>query len=414
MTGITFFSDSASAENGSTSPSTSGTYLITFCSREQQITFDTKAQTSPLTQPSKPSMTRPGAGSAIDDFNYVVTSETNVQRDERLLCMLKTESPGVDYLVHTQRNGMQQNWRQQITEWMFQVVDYYTYSRETAGIAISILDRYLEQESVNRHDYQLASLTALFIAVKFCETRAPKMENFIILSADRFLPGDVVAMEKIILDRIGWKLNLSLMTAPMTFVRAMLAYLSLSEGTMQQLLQKVQYMVELASCDYFFCTRLPSDIALASILRALDRGGSNAIAVPDVDRSAWCSKLKSCFNLDEANLSVQECKRRVGRLYEKVRAKPGSACSSGSNGGSGNSSSQVGSGRQSPAHVEESTSSKKEGGRREPSPTGIDDDVIDTACLVSTASLNERDKDASGPSPNDRPRKRSRSSACYG
>ena len=361
-------------------------------------------------------MTRPGAGSAIDDFNYVVTSETNVQRDERLLRMLKTESPGVDYLVHTQRHGMQQNWRQQITEWMFQVVDYYTYSRETAGVAISILDRYLEQESVNRHDYQLASLTALFIAVKFCETRAPKMENFIILSADRFLPGNVVAMEKTILDRIGWKLNLSLMTAPMTFVRAMLAYLSLSESTMQQLLQRVQYLVELASCDYFFCTRLPSDIALASILCALDRDGSNAIAVLDVDRSAWCSKLKSCFNLDEANLSVQECKRRVGRLYEKVRAKPGSSSGSSGTGSTqaGDGCGRGGSGRHSPAHVEESTSSKKDGGRREPSPTGIDDDVIDTACLVSTASLNERNKDASGPSPNDRPRKRSRSSACYG
>ena len=358
---------------------------------------------------------RPGAGSAIDDFNYVNSAETNVQRDERLLRMLEAEpGPGSDYLVSTQRDGMQETWRRQIAEWSYQVVDYYAYSRKTAGIAISILDRYLEQASVNRHDYQLASLTALFIAVKFCEARAPKMENFIILSADRFLPGDVVAMEKTILDRINWNINLSLMIAPMTFVRAMLAYLSLAESPMQQLLQRVQYLVELASCDYFFCTRLSSDIALASILCALDRDGSNAIAVPDANRSAWSSKLKESFNLDEASSSVQECRRRVGRLYEKVRTKPGSTCSSGGNGGSGSSSSQAGSGRQSPAHVEESTRSKENGGRREPSPTGIDEDVIDTACLVSTASLNEREKDAAGPSPNDRPRKRSRSSACYG
>eukprot|EP00563_Minutocellus_polymorphus_P001676 CAMPEP_0181046492 /NCGR_PEP_ID=MMETSP1070-20121207/14379_1 /TAXON_ID=265543 /ORGANISM="Minutocellus polymorphus, Strain NH13" /LENGTH=350 /DNA_ID=CAMNT_0023125109 /DNA_START=527 /DNA_END=1575 /DNA_ORIENTATION=- len=350
-------------------------------------------------------MTRPGAGSAIDDFNYVVNSETDVQREERLLRMLGAEPEGVDYLVTTQRDGMEENWRRQIAEWSFQVIDYYNYSRETAGVAISILDRYLSEASINKHKFQCASLSALYIAVKYCEARAPKMESFIILAADRFLPEDVVAMETTILDRIGWKINISLMTAPMTFVRAMLSYLNSSEETMQQLLQSVQYLVELASCDYFFCSHRPSDTALGSILCALDRDGSNVIAIPDVDRSAWSSELKDRFNLglDEASSSVQDCKRRVGRLYDKVRVKP--SCSGNDRGGT-SIGSQAGSGcgsssgRQSPSH-------DKKDGRRKPSPTGVDDDVSDTAGLVSTASINDKEKGSSGPSPNDRPRKRS-------
>ena len=366
-------------------------------------------------------MTRPGAGSAIDDYNYVVNSESLTQCSDRLMTMLRQEFvvvPG-HYLKNTQRHGMEENWRRQIAEWSFQVVDYYKFSRETAGVAISILDRYLARTSINKNDFQCASLTALYIAIKYCQARTLKMDNFIVLAAERFLPEDVVAMEKSILDGIGWEINVSLMTAPMTFVRVMLAYLnSSSEETMQQLLQSVQYLVELASCDYFFCSHRPSDIALGSILCVLDRDGSNAIAVSNTGRSAWSAELKGRFNLDETSASVRECKHRVRRLFERVRARPGK-----NSGGSGDSKGDTAklsqksinsksSGRQSPAPVEDSTKSKPYcSDRRKPSPTGVEEEISNTAGLVSTASLNDKDQEPPEPSPNDRPRKRSR---CYG
>ena len=364
-------------------------------------------------------MTRPGAGSAIDDYNYVVNSEPLTQRSDRLLTMLRHEFvvvPG-HYLKNTQRHGMEENWRRQIAEWSFQVVDYYNFSRETAGIAISILDRYLARTSINKNDFQCASLTALYIAIKYCQARSIKMDNFIVLAAERFLPEDVVAMEKAILDGIGWEINVSLMTGPMTFVRIMLAYLnSPSEEIMQQLLQSVQYLVELASCDYFFCSHRPSDIALGSILCVLDRDGSNAIAVSNSDRSAWSAELKDRFNLDETSASVRECKHRVRRLFERVRARPSK--NSGGSGVTAKSSQESinskSSGRQSPAPVEDSTKSKpNRSDCRKPSPTGVEEEISNTAGLVSTASLNDKDQDppAPEPSPNDRPRKRSR---CYG
>lgn len=372
-------------------------------------------------------MTRPGAGSAIDDYNYVVDSETLTQREDRLSTMLRLEFSALPgpYLLTTQRHGMEPNWRRQIAEWSFQVVDYYNYSRETAGVAISILDRYLARTSINKNDFQCASLTALYIAIKYCQAKTPKMENFMILAADRFTAENVVAMEKTILDRIGWKINVSLITAPITFVRAMLAYLNSSEETMQQLLQSVQYLVELAACDYFFCSHRPSDIALGSILCVLDRCGSNAVAVLNSDRSAWSTELNDRFNLDEASELVQDCKRRVGRLFERVRARPGRSSDGGSSGSKVTTSSQVGSiasgatctcsDRQSPAPAEENSSKGKPiyCDRRKPSPTGVEEEISNTAGLVSTASLNDREKDSSGqkPSPNDRPRKRSR---CYG
>ena len=365
-------------------------------------------------------MTRPGAGSAIDDYNYVVNSESCTQRQDRLLTMRREEfdaMPG-PYLLTTQRHGMEPNWRRQIAEWSFQVVDYYNYSRETAGIAISILDRYLARTSINKNDFQCASLTALYIAIKYCQSRTPKTENFIVLAAGRFSAEDLVAMEKTILDRIEWKLNVSLMTAPMTFVRAMLAYLKSTEETMQQLLQSVQYLVELASCDYFFCSHRPSHIALGSILCVLDRDGSNAVAISNSDRSAWSTELKDRFNIHEASASAQDCKRRVGRLFERVlRARPGDSKvgTSSQNAGSTSTSNGAGSSdRQSPAPAEESSEGKANcRDRRKPSPTGVEDEITNAAGLVSTASLNDREKDSSGPkpSPNDRPRKRSR---CYG
>ncbi|GMI40871.1 hypothetical protein TrCOL_g4338 [Triparma columacea] len=79
------------------------------------------------------------------------------------------------------------SWRRRIAEWLFQVADAYHLSRETVNISMSFLDRYLSKTTVNKKYFQLASMTAFFLAAKMQENRPMKMVSGFCLTAHTLL-----------------------------------------------------------------------------------------------------------------------------------------------------------------------------------------------------------------------------------
>ena len=185
-----------------------------------------------------------GVGSTYDDFEYVASCEEDAT--ERLKLMLDEEGlfvPG-NYMASVQTDGMEKEWRNQIVEWFFQLSDYYSFSRETAALAIALLDRFMATTSVNSLQYQLAALTCLFIAIKYNERIQPKAQKIVTLAHGKFLPEHMRMMEQKILSSVGWRVNYP---TPMCLIRAMLTYLNALPETTERIILDAQYLTELAT-----------------------------------------------------------------------------------------------------------------------------------------------------------------------
>ena len=99
---------------------------------------------------------------------------------------------------------MTESWREKITEWTYQVIDHFNYSREIADIVMNYLDRFLARcvptnIAVTKKTFQLAAMTSCYLAVKLYEPKAINVETMIQLSRGFFTPGQMEAMELSIL-----------------------------------------------------------------------------------------------------------------------------------------------------------------------------------------------------------------------
>jgi lipoyl(octanoyl) transferase len=106
-------------------------------------------------------------------------------------------SCGLDSLGPSSQSSydINETWREKICEWSYQVVDHFDFSREVVMIAMNFLDRYLATRSVNKKVFQLAAMTALFLAIKLNEPGKLTMASMIELSRGFFRVDQMAAME---------------------------------------------------------------------------------------------------------------------------------------------------------------------------------------------------------------------------
>ena len=176
--------------------------------------------------------------------------------------------------------------------WYAQVLDHCSFSRENGGIAAYILDMYLSASEgvagematkalLDRREFQLVSMTALFLAIKMneCETITPVMVAK--LSRGSFDALDVAHMETVLLRNLRWYVN---PPTPLTFVHHYLELLRIGtttssgnngqpssrecNSTLRSVLKYAKIQIEQSSTDYFFVTIDPSLVAYAAILNA--------------------------------------------------------------------------------------------------------------------------------------------------
>ena len=207
-------------------------------------------------------------------------------------------------------------WREKICEWYYQIVDHYgttisyafpvfavqyclyplvahlfylyhiiypsycslflEFSREVVSISISYLDRYLATRTVNRRVFQLAAMTALYIAIKLYENGHFAISSITALSRGYFIAEHIVAMEEIMLKALKWHVH---PPTPIAFCRDFMLLIStdLPPKIRCEIEDLVRYLTELSACDYWFVTRKPSTIAIASFMYAFELLGYQRI-----------------------------------------------------------------------------------------------------------------------------------------
>eukprot|EP01083_Nonionella_stella_P099021 278506_1 len=219
--------------------------------------------------------------------------------------------------------------RDTICAWMFEVVDFCSFDRETIYIGMAYFDRFTSQDNRNRsiedpadrrHRAQGVALTSLYLAVKIHDNNRKSvclLKTFESISHDKFTSSDIYNMEITILLALEWKLH---PPTPQAFMFQFLMALA-KEGTKEQ---KQQYQIVHEVTNYITELTLrflwqefdnermnrfkASTIAYASILIALKGVRNNVLS--NAHFHHFNDELLSMMD-EEAKNRVQEAARII-------------------------------------------------------------------------------------------------------
>jgi Cyclin, N-terminal domain/Cyclin, C-terminal domain len=164
--------------------------------------------------------------------------------------------------------------REQIVEWSFRVVDYFRIDREVVSLSLSLLDRFLATCHCDRATFKLAATTTLNLGVKLLHPcKLCDLGILSDLSRGEFSMGDVAEMEGHILKSLQWNLHPPTPIALSTLFLDCIVLddnINLSGADIDDLHDISSFFTELALCDYYFIHLSPSEIAVVSIINALE------------------------------------------------------------------------------------------------------------------------------------------------
>merc|ERR1740130_2105828 len=217
-------------------------------------------------KPSSAAATFASTGAASAD--YVEADEKNAEDPQQVLEYLPdiyrvlqreeafhTASPCyMDRQVHVNAKM-----RGILVDWLVSVQQKYKLKAETLFMAISLLDRYLEQKATARRYLQLVGVTSMLIAAKFEEVYPPQINDFVYVTDKAYTKEDIIKMEVAILGALDFKICTP---TPMQFLDR---YQSVN-GCSESHQHLAQYLLELTLPDYNMLKYTPSRLAASAVL----------------------------------------------------------------------------------------------------------------------------------------------------
>ncbi|KAF9597804.1 hypothetical protein IFM89_021889 [Coptis chinensis] len=148
-----------------------------------------------------------------------------------------------------------------LVDWLIEVHNKFELTPETLYLTIYIVDRYLSLKTTTRKELQLLGMSAMLIASKYEEIWAPEVNDFVCISDRAYTHGQVLAMEKMILGKLEWRLTVP--TPYVFLVRFIKA--ALSDEEMHHM---VFFLAELALMHYVSIMYCPSMVAASAVYAA--------------------------------------------------------------------------------------------------------------------------------------------------
>jgi hypothetical protein len=202
-----------------------------------------------------------------------------------------------------------QAWRCRICEWIFEIVDHFSFHREVVSIALNYMDRSASfiyesssGEAIARNDFQLLAISSLYLAIKLHgesdagDSRRLKMKisSFEELSRGLFTEKTIEATELKIFSMLDWRLNQPTPAQFLAYFVRLIPQWPWATGGEQALqdfasevYDRAKYLTELACFDLSLAMHAdPSIIAYGALLRALD---------DVVSRTPWSTGIYDLF-----------------------------------------------------------------------------------------------------------------------
>jgi hypothetical protein len=214
--------------------------------------------------------------------------------------------------------------RMTMVDWCYSLIDVCQFERESVAMAMEMVDRFLsksskESEAVlcDRMQFQLLTMTALYVAVKTNGKTALAMDFISYIGQDLYTIKEIEDMEQTLLDQLAWRISAPICVQMSHHILTLvLEHVSLDKSTRKRLRDEMYFQAESAVRDYYFVTQRPSTIAIAAMLNAV------AILSEKHDCRDICCALASVLNDDFD--SIEKILDTKSRLFSLVYGSEGS------------------------------------------------------------------------------------------
>eukprot|EP00542_Grammatophora_oceanica_P018212 CAMPEP_0194048748 /NCGR_PEP_ID=MMETSP0009_2-20130614/28358_1 /TAXON_ID=210454 /ORGANISM="Grammatophora oceanica, Strain CCMP 410" /LENGTH=309 /DNA_ID=CAMNT_0038694705 /DNA_START=158 /DNA_END=1087 /DNA_ORIENTATION=+ len=267
-------------------------------------------------------------GAELDIVGAVMAPESQILEEiEDVLRVMKmqetTKYKCRDYFERTalapswDKKDVDEAWRQRMCEWMFGLVDHCNFRRDIVAISTAYLDLCLSKDDDiihSRRSYQLAAMTAIYLAMKTYDTSYVKLESLVKLGRGLFQVRDVVEMERRMLAKLDWNIH---PPTPMCFLRHYMRLFptTLTASTTYMIAEVSRFVAEISVCLYKFVKYPPSVIAFAALLIAMD--GIDEGSLPKWQRAQIYVRMSNLADLDHSSDEVLRVTKKLRASFEK-------------------------------------------------------------------------------------------------
>ena len=163
----------------------------------------------------------------VKSENYIKSSVEYI--DDILINILKEERDlklKIDPLYFQFQTDINSKMRAILIDWLIDVHLKFNFRQETLYITINIIDRYLSVKRIERCNFQLLGVTALFIACKQNEISFRKLNEYVYITDNAYSEEDIKKMENKVLKILNFDL---LFPSSLTFYEILSYKLNLYE-----------------------------------------------------------------------------------------------------------------------------------------------------------------------------------------
>ena len=217
-----------------------------------------------------------------------------------------------DYLHHQpfscQEDSVDVECRSKMCQWCVQLVDHCHFSRETAAIAMNLLDRFMDarpQTLLDRKSYQLAAIACLYTTVKVHEQQAISPETMASLSRGAYSSRDIQDMERTVLQATRWLIHPPTASTFTHYFSALLVG-CMDDNAMNTLLELTALQTDMSIHDYDLCMWNPSYISYAAIMNSLE-----SMVVPESVQQKVDCILSAAAHIDRQSMIIQDVQIRL-------------------------------------------------------------------------------------------------------
>ncbi|GMI97603.1 mitotic-like cyclin 3B from Arabidopsis, CYCLIN A2;2 [Hibiscus trionum] len=173
--------------------------------------------------------------------------------------------PSTNYMEQLQRD-ITPSMRGILIDWLVEVSEEYKLVPDTLYLAVSLIDRFLSHNFIEKQRLQLLGVTCMLIASKYEEICAPRVEEFCLITDNTYTRGEVLKMERKVLNFLYFQLSVP---TTKTFLRR---FIQAAQATYKvpciELEFLANYLAELSLVEYSFLKFLPSLVAASAVFLA--------------------------------------------------------------------------------------------------------------------------------------------------
>jgi len=258
---------------------------------------------------------------------FVICNRLKVMRNQE-----ETTYSCSDYLNETAPSDkmIDQICRDKMCNWISQLVNFTQIKEKTVYMSMMYLDRFLSSGSKpavnsihNREDYQLATMTSLYLASKLHDPIKFSIPMFIHICNDTRSPDQFTKMENDVLEALNWRLN-----GPTTlcFLEHFFdiippemfstSTLSTRRTVLKTLFGFSKLYAKQTTNDYYFVPMKPSTVAICCISVALQR--IPPFLFDKSDQEALFYLISSHANIDLKSLDVKKGSKRLKNIVMNI------------------------------------------------------------------------------------------------